>query len=109
MRCWALRLGGDLGTPPNLPWAVAPGMVGHPPLHPGRRAGLTLQGGRERGRRADLASFLDDVWPNGHDLVVEDVVLFYLAVDQRQVGPKAFAAQSILGCTGVGVSNGGMG
>lgn len=66
-------------------------------------------GQQERGRRADLAAFLDDVWPDGHDLVVEDVVLFYLAVDQRQVSPKAFAAQRILGCTGVGVSNGGMG
>lgn len=76
--------------------------------HPQLGAGLTLQGSRDRGRRADLASLLDDVWPDGHDLVVEDVVLFYLAVDQLQVSPEAFAAQCILWCTGAGVSNGGM-
>lgn len=100
------QAGRGSGHPPKpavAPWTVG---QGHPPLHPGLRAGLTLQGSRERGRRADLASFLDDVGPDGHDLVVEDVVLFYLAVDQRQVSPKAFAAQSILECTGVGVSNG---
>lgn len=85
MQCWALRVGGGLGTHPNLQ------------EHPGwwdTLPGLALQGSRDR--RADLGSFLDDVWPNGHDLVVEDVVLFYLAVYQRQVSPKAFAAQCIL-------------
>lgn len=49
-------------------------------------------GSRERGQKTDLVAFFNDVWANGHDLVVEDVVLFYLAVDQRQVSPKALAA-----------------
>ena len=54
--------------------------------------GLTLQSREERGRRTDLVAAFGDVWANGHDLIVEDVVLFYLAVDQWQVSPKALAA-----------------
>lgn len=80
------------GRPPNLVRAIAAWMVGCPRLHQRLRTGLTLRGCRERGRRADLVAFLGDVWADGHDLVVEDVVFFYLAVDQRQVSPEALAA-----------------
>lgn len=61
------------------------------------------------GKRADLVAFLGDVWADGHDLIVEDVVLFYLAVDQRQVGPKALATQRILQHMRYGVSGRRMG
>lgn len=62
-----------------------------------------------QGRRADLVAFLGDVWADGHDLIVEDVVLFYLAVDQRQIGPKALATQRILQHMRYGVSGRRMG
>lgn len=89
------------GHPPN--------MVGCPHHHQWLGMGPTVWGSRERGGRADLVAFLDDVWADGHDLVVEDVVLLYLAVDQRQVGPEALAVQRVLRRTGVEVSDGGTG
>lgn len=58
--------------------------AGHPP------SCLSPPTPTRRGR-ADLGAFLGDMWADGHDLVVEDVVLFYLAVDQRQVSPEALA------------------
>ena len=79
------------GHPPTLVRAVAAWLVGCPPLHQPLGTRPTLRGSRERGMRADLVAFLGNVRANGHDLVVEDVVLFYLAVDQRQIGPKALA------------------
>lgn len=39
---------------------------------------------------------LGQVGSNGFDFVVEDVVLFYLAVHQRKISPKALAAQLVL-------------
>lgn len=78
-------------------WIWAPTQPGYSSLGGGMLSSSGVawgRGSRERpgGRRTDLAAFLGDVRANGHDLIVEDVVLFYLAVDQRQVGPKALAA-----------------
>lgn len=67
--------------PPNPVQAVAAWIVGCHRLHQWLGTGLTLRDSGERGRRADLIVFPGDVWADGHDLVVEDVMLFYLAVD----------------------------
>lgn len=67
--------------PSNLVRAVAAWIVGYHCLHQRLGTGPTLRDSGERGRRADLVVFPGDVWADGHDLVVEDVVLFYLAVD----------------------------
>jgi hypothetical protein len=94
----------------QCPRTVSPAASGTwPGAHCSAPAGRTEDSGqiREQGhlfpgppphhRLPYLVPILGQMGPDGFDLVVEDVVLFHLAVHQWQVCPKALATQLVLG------------